>query len=82
MPNKYEYPDDTKSTPDGEKEAAKEMEENSLSMAHLYQAVDTSNGARCLTKMCSEELPKKLNIQHGFCYMKGFPNQTHCLRWS
>ena len=36
MPNKYEDPDDTKSTTYEEKVAVKSMKRNSLSVAYLY----------------------------------------------
>ena len=34
------------------------MDKNILSMAYLYQSVDTSKGDGCLYKECSDEFPK------------------------
>ena len=57
MPNKYEDPDDMKSTTDEEKAAVKSMRRNSLAVAYLYQAVDTTKYDGCIRKAFSDKLP-------------------------
>ena len=48
------HPDDTKSITDGEKASAKVMEKNSLSMAYLYEKMNTSKCAGCLAKASND----------------------------
>ena len=62
IPNKYEGPDDIKSTTDAEKAAVTATKKNSLAIEYLYRALDTSKGAGCLTKTCSDDFP--LGIAH------------------
>ena len=49
------------STTDKEKAAVKATKKNSLATTYLYQAVDTSKGAECLTKTCSDEFPEGIS---------------------
>ena len=57
MPNKYEYPDDMKSTTDEKKAAVKAMNKKALDIAYLYQKVDTRKGYGCIAKACSDKFP-------------------------
>ena len=57
-PNKYEDMDEMNSTTDKENSATKAMKKNSLAMASVYQAVDTSTITVCLAKVCSDEFPE------------------------
>ena len=61
MPNKYEDPDDMKSTTDKEKATVKSMKRNSLAVAYLYQAVDTIIGAVCIGKAFSDKLTEGIS---------------------
>ena len=58
MPNKYEDPDDMKSTTDEEKLAVKAMKKKFLALVHLYQEVYTSKCAGYIAKACSENPPE------------------------
>ena len=46
-----------KSTTDEEKAAVKSMKRNSLAVAYLYQAVDTTKYDGCIRKAFSDKLP-------------------------
>ena len=61
MPNKYEDPDVMNSTTDKENSATKAVKKNSLAMASVYQAVDTSTITGCLAKAHSDEFPEGIS---------------------
>ena len=58
MPNKYEDPDDTKSTKYEGKYAMKGMKKISLYIAYLYQTVDTIKVYGCISKAFSDKFPE------------------------
>ena len=67
MPNKYKDSDDTNSTTYEEKKAMKSVKKNSLDIAYIYKAVDTSKSTEYLAKACCDEFPE--GIGHKKCIL-------------